>query len=179
MASGGVASCTLCLAGKSSSVVGATTAAVCVSCVADTYQTSSGASVCVACPAGTYSEETGAVEVPCQICVPGKYAEAAGLSTCTTCPIGTFSTTHFVTSAGTCLPCPGALVSPSASSAVGSCYACAEGKYRGSSDAGRVCVDCPATTYQPGTDASQLSDCQVCPTGKFSKAGKWMFQCKG
>jgi hypothetical protein len=49
-----------CLAGKSSSAVGATSIDTCVACGAGKYSGAAGSSTCTPCPVGTYSEAKGA-----------------------------------------------------------------------------------------------------------------------
>jgi len=109
--------CSLCPAGKYSTVLGLIADTDCVLCSAGTYSTASGAtdiSNCTSCSTGKYSGLNGA-QIPsaCTPCSTGKYSTSTGATasaTCTSCPTdqcplpGWYSTCGNDT-LGSCDPC--------------------------------------------------------------------------
>ena len=174
----------LCLGGKYSTVLTASTINTCLSCPEGTLSTLTGSSSldsCLFCNDGYWSlsgssticsEKCGAgyfcSKGSKKSCPAGTYSldtTAALISTCIACDAGKYSTNTAASLSTTCVNCADGLWSISGSDSCvddcGSGYYCSKG----------LKTACSAGKYSSATKASSLISCNTCPTGSFCSAG--------
>ncbi len=140
-ANNGSAECSVCDAGKYSSLTGASNSSMCLDCPMGFYS-NTGASTCQSCPTGTYAS-TVRTSV-CTQCISGKYSSLMNSSVCLDCPVGFYSNTG----ASTCQSCPGGSYSNTTRSTT--CTSCPFGWWSTlGSNSSSSCfpVDCVAPRY--------------------------------
>jgi hypothetical protein len=182
--------CFPCPAGYASSVVGATSVAVCAACVAGTYS-SPAASVCstcapgcycpnnaqrypIPCPAGTYSSATAATSSStCVPCPAGYICPSAGQIAPVACPAGTFNPALYGASNASCQSCPAGAMCPMGG--LTHPIPCPTNSY-GPSIGATVCLSCPFQSHNNQTGSSSILTCE-CNNLLVASGGADSFVC--
>lgn len=150
-------------------------------CDQKSYKDTVGNGECTACPTGRGTEMTGATSRdnctvcgagesgnPCTECSVGRWKEEVGAGQCSPCSPG--STTSVV-GATSKLDCNVCLPGYGASSTIGRCTKCVEGKYRGGlgtgswTGPGKACQACSSNTTTPLSGSTSASNCTECANG--------------
>ena len=137
-----------------------------VACSAGTLRRLSGgssASDCINVEAGYYVSTSGASS-PTGVCSPGYYCTSGSTSpTQNPCPVGTYRLISGGTKLADCGACPSGFY---CSSATTTPTKCPSGKYCPEGSTSEA-FDCPAGTYNPGTNMNKITDCLDCPKGYY------------
>ena len=159
----------------------------CVACQPGKYSDSMAAATgCIACPRGTNSPllsarlldctcnrgfKGNADGMPCERCSTGKYKVPTGSANCSVCGRGWYNPDMAAIDATFCVAClPGKYGMTQAAAHSTECIQCEAGSYAANSGTSE-CDKCEAGKHMSVTGSWDETDCKVCPTGTFSKAG--------
>jgi ankyrin repeat protein len=170
--------CYSCVAGKYSSVKGATNKSTCKNCTVGKFSTAVGAdssSACNPCQAGRYNPvQSGDKITACVACPIGTVALTSGANACDICKVGRapndkandcvpcFSGEYLDTSTGTCKMCNGGHACPRGSFDQSPCQ---PGKYAPTQSS--ECFNCDLGKY---AHAWKQTACDLCPIGQYQDA---------
>lgn len=117
---------------------------------------------CQRCPGGEFQNKTGMGVCEGDPCPTGKFQDLIGVQGCKECTKGRYTDTI---GSIECKECPSGKYQGSVGEI--SCIICPPGKYGDPFSASQAeCLECPSGKYK--TDSGTVSDCEVCPAGKFS-----------
>jgi hypothetical protein len=146
--------CTDCVVGKYSEVVGAIDASVCKNCSQGMYSGRAGAKTCAECPPGNKCPHGGMAEY--LSCPLGHYQERPKQHVCLSCPAGRYNNEVGVAACSTCDV--GKYTDSIGANSSDSCVECAAGKYS-NQNGSTSCTHCAKGQFQRETGQSSCLSC--------------------